>query len=305
MKMSRKQKPNAFFGIKIENFLKYDYRTRFWVFAVGVFFAIFFFIFFSQYFRPHLLKVSFYDVGQGDAIFIETPARYQILIDGGPGPKILEEISRDMPFYDRTIDIVIPTHPDADHIAGLIDVLERYQVSHILLPHRKNNTIVFKRFIEEVKGEGARVKEVIRSQNIQKIELPGKVSFEILNPIEGEIYKNDNDASVVSLVRYGSVEFLLLADIPKPKERELLPFFMPQGIEVVKIAHHGSKSSSDREFLRSTSPELCVIQVGENRYGHPTKEALSAMSQAGCKIWRTDRDGALTVYSDGERYWIQ
>ncbi|MBI3334907.1 MAG: MBL fold metallo-hydrolase [Candidatus Portnoybacteria bacterium] len=291
-------------NIKIINFLKYDHRTRLTLFSIAVFWVIFLLVFFSQYFRPYLLKVSFYNVGQGDGIFIETPERYQVLVDGGPGAKILEEIARDMPFYDRTIDLLIPTHPDSDHIAGLVDILERYKVKTILLPKIKSNTIVYKRLLNDIQKEGAILKEAVRTESVQKIELPGEVSFEILNPIKDEPYKSDNDSSMVTLFRYGNIEFLLLADVTSKKEKETLPL-LPKGIEVVKIAHHGSKYSSDPEFLRSISPKLCVIEVGENKYGHPSKEALSAMQSSGCKIWRTDRDGTLTVYSDGERYWIQ
>lgn len=293
------------FSVKIEKFLKYDYKTRLTLFAIAVFWVIFFLVFFSQYFRPQLLKVSFYDVGQGDAIFIETPARYQILIDGGPGPKVLEEIAKDMPFYDRTVDLLIATHFDADHISGLIDMLERYQVGAILLPRRRADTALSRKFLHEVKEEGTVIKEGIRSQNFQKIELPGEVEFEILNPLEEKKYKNDNDAGIVNLVRYGDIEFLLLADVGREVERSLSPL-LPQGIEVVKVAHHGSKSSSDEQFLSAISPELFVIQVGkDNRYGHPAKETLATLALVGAPLWRTDSRGTLTILSDGKRYWVK
>lgn len=290
--------------INIEKFLKYDYKTRLVLFSTCLFLLILGLVFLSQYLRPALLKVSFYDVGQGDAIFIETPERYQILIDGGPGPRVIEEIAKDMPFYDRTVDLLTATHFDADHISGLVDILERYQVLSILLPRRRADTAISQKFLREVKEEGAVVREGLRSQNFQKIELPGGVEFEILNPLEEKKYKNGNDAGIVNLIRYGDIEFLLLADVGREVERSL-SVLVPQGIEVVKVAHHGSKSSSDEQFLSAISPELCVIQVGENKYGHPSKEALESMSASGCKVWRTDRSGTLTIVSDGERYWVK
>lgn len=291
--------------IHIEKFLKYDSKTRAGIFSLGLFLAIFSLIFLSQYFRPAILKVSFYDVGQGDAIFIETPERYQVLIDGGPGAKVIGEIAKDMPFYDRTIDLVVATHFDADHIGGLIDVIERYTVKTILLPRRETDTALAKRFAHAVKNEGAMVKEGARFEKVQKIELPGGVEFEILNPVEGKSYTNDNDAGIVSLIRYGAIEFLLLADVGKKEERSLLSF-LPQGIEVVKVAHHGSKTSSDKEFLSRVSPRLFVIQAGkDNRYGHPTKETLETLALVGGSVWRTDTQGTLTILSDGKTYWLK
>ena len=157
----------------------------------------------------------------------------------------------------------------------------------------------------ELQKEGARVKEGIRFQNVQKIELPGEVEFEILNPIKGKIYTNDNDGGIVNLIRYGDIEFLLLADVGKKIERALLPL-LPQNIEVVKVAHHGSKSSSDRDFFAIVAPEVAVIQVGrDNRYGHPAPEALATITKFSSTIWRTDSQGTLTMLSDGENYWFE
>lgn len=291
------------FTINVPHFLKYDYRTRFALFLFVLFWGIFFLFFFSQYFRPHLLKVSFYNVGQGDAVFIETPERYQILMDGGPGPAVLEEIAKDMPFYDRTIDLVIPTHPDADHIAGLIDVFERYDVKTVALPYLRSDTLISKRLLRTVAGEHSNIKEAVHKE-FQKIELPGDVHFEIVNPRQSLRDKSENDASVVSLLSYGNITFLFLADIGAKKEREIIPL-LPQGIDVLKIAHHGAKSSLNSEFFRAVSPELSVIPVGENRYGHPSREVIAALESIGSRVWRTDRDGTLTILSDGKKYWVK
>jgi len=286
--------------IKFQNFIQYDKRTRQWIFCFIIFTAVFCLAAFGIYARPHLLKVSFYDIGQGDGIFIETPERYQILVDAGPGPKILEELAKDMPFYDNTIDVIIPTHPDSDHVAGLIDVLARYQVNGALLSSVSGNTIVYSRLLHDIRQEGSLVSTGARQ--IEPINLPGNVSLQILNPDPDEPQKTTNDASIVVLLRYGKITFLLLADVTTKREQEILPL-LPRHVDVIKIAHHGSKFSSGREFLHSLSPERCVSQVGENHYGHPSPQALKAIDDAGCRLWRTDRQGTLTIYSDGNTYW--
>lgn len=291
-------------SVKVKNFLAYDKKIRIALFSLGIFLLALSLFFLKEYFRPHLLKVSFYNVGQGDSIFIETPNRYQILVDGGRGYSVLEEIAADMPFYDRTIDVLIPTHPDSDHISGLVDVLERYEVKNILMPRISSDTLVYKRLWEEIAREGASVKEGVRQEGFQKIILPGKVILEILNPLQGERYENNNDSSIVSLFQYGSIEFLLLADISAKKEEKLTPL-IPKGIEVLKIAHHGAESSLNFRFLKEVSPQLSVISVGENAYGHPSKEVIKTLTLLGSRIWRTDRDGRLTILSDGKTYWIK
>lgn len=291
-------------SVKVKNFLAYDYKIRVTIFFLVVFSLVFSLFFLKEYFRPHLLKVSFYNVGQGDSIFIETPDRYQVLIDGGRGPKVLEEIANDMPFYDRTIDLVIPTHPDSDHVAGLVDILERYEVKNILIPRIQGNTVVFKRLLEGIEHEGAHVREAMRQEGFQKITLPGNVRFEILNPSQGETYENNNDSSTVSLFSYGLVDVLLLADVSAKKEEKLIPL-IPKGIEILKIAHHGAKSSLNFNFLKVVSSQLSVISVGENNYGHPSPEVLKTLEALGSKIWRTDEQGTLTILSDGKTYWVK
>lgn len=291
-------------SVKVKNFLAYDKRIRIAIFFVGIFFLVFSLFFFKEYFRPHLLKVSFYNVGQGDSIFIETPDRYQILVDGGRGHKVLEEIGNDMPFYDRTIDLIIPTHPDSDHISGLVDVLERYEVKNVLIPRIPSETLAYNRLLEDIGREGAAVRELVRQENIQKIILPGNVSMEILNPLQGERYENNNDSSAVTIFQYDSVGFFLLADVSAKKEEKLIPL-IPKGIEVLKVAHHGAQSSLNFNFLKAVSPQLSVISVGENNYGHPSPEVLKTLSALGSKIWRTDREGTLTIYSDGKTYWVK
>lgn len=287
-------------GINVKHFLRYDNRLR--LIIIGVFIGI---VALASsvvitFFRPPLLRITFYAVGQGDGIFIETPERVQILIDGGRDATMLRKITKDMPFYDRDIDLMIATHPDADHISGLIDILERYNVQAILLPRIKSDTVVYKRFLDAVIKEKALVKE---ARGIHTIALDKDTSFIILNPLPSLPYENDNDYGIVGVLRYGNFDTLFTADISSKEEERLLPF-LPEGIEVLKVAHHGSRFSSSFSFLKKVYPAISIIQVGKNNYGHPSPDVIERLASIGSRLWRTDIQGDLRISSDGKTYWI-
>lgn len=237
------------------------------------------------------LEVTFFDVGQGDAIFIETPSGHQILIDGGPGSAILEKLGNEMPFWDRTIDLVILTHPERDHYGGLLEVLKRYKVENILWTGILRDTAEYQEWQRLIERSN-----VLIAESGQQI-IAGEAVFKILFPFEslqGEEVKNTNNTSIVSKLICGSNSFLFVGDIYKKIERELIG----KGIDsdVLKIAHHGSKTSSAQEFIEAVSPNIAVIQVGkENSYGHPTKEVLDILEKHGINILRTDLNGDIKI----------
>jgi len=286
--------------LRSENFLRFHGKTRVALVAAGLFIAVFIGITLVTFFRPPLLRMSFYDIGQGDAFFLETPHHFQMLVDGGPGSGVLEKLAADMPFYDRTIDLVIATHPDSDHIAGLVDVLNRYHVNTILLPRVGKKSVLFDRFLEAIRKNGASVREGAGPQTIM---LDQGISFTVLNPRKGETYSQTNDFGIAGLLRYGKLNVVLTADITGEREEAMMPF-LPSPVDILKVAHHGSKYSSSLPFLRHILPHLAVISVGKNnRYGHPTPEALARLARVGAHIWRTDQGGDLRVFSDGKSYW--
>lgn len=290
--------------INVRHFFKYDSTTRRVLFIVVVSACLIGGIVLQGILRPRILKVSFYDIGQGDSIFIETPDRFQVLFDGGPGPAILERLSGDMPFYDRSLNLLVSTHPDADHISGLIDVLERYQVASVITSSVGTRTSAYERFTQELGYERTNIRQGMAFSDKDPILLGGGVALTILHPDAGTPTTNTNDSGIVSLVTYGKFNVLLLADVSKEVEKHILPWITNQ-VTVVKIAHHGSRFSSGKEFLSRIAPQICVIQVGKNTYGHPSLEALASITQAGCQLWRTDRQGTLTLYSDGNSYWVK
>lgn len=248
----------------------------------------------------NILEVVFFDVGQGDSIFIETPNKKQVLIDGGPDKMVLEKLEEVMPFYDRTIDLMILTHPDADHLTGLLSVLEYFKVNHILVSGFENNTAVYqewKKLIEE------RNIPVTLAQVGQRIVFPSGVEFDILWPDQSkmETISKANNASVVGRLIYNESEILLTGDIEKKIENLL----SNQDLEsdVLKIPHHGSKSSTGYSFLKAIRPKISVISVGENnRYGHPHQEVLERLNNTA--IYRTDRNGDIKIFTAGNFFDI-
>jgi len=253
--------------------------------------------------KPQLLEVIFLDIGQGDAIFIETPQQHQILIDGGPSSKILEKLGKNLPFWDRTIDLVILTHPEKDHLSGLIEVLKRYKIENILWTGIKRDTPEYNEWLKLIKKEGAKIFIAKAGQKI----VAQKSIFQILNPsenLEGETIKNSNDTSIVIKLVFGENSFLFTGDISKSVEKKFLNEKVDIDSDVLKVGHHGSKTSSSEDFLAVVSPIISVISSGKNNsYGHPHQEVLDTLGRYG-RILRTDLDGDIKIISNGENYAI-
>ena len=246
------------------------------------------------------LELYFLDVGQGDSQLINMPGDVQILIDGGKGPKILNELARALKPADRYMDLVIATHPDFDHFGGLIDVLKTYDVGLVITNGRKGVAAAYQDF-----------EKVIKERNIKEINLKegDKIKYEdvvieILSPKKSDISaKESNDSGIVLMLNQGGLRALYTADIGFDKEKELLRKY-DLSAQILKVAHHGSKYATSREFLKEVSPKVSVIGVGKNNYGHPTNELLSRLGAAASKIFRTDKNGAVKILFDGEKLRI-
>ncbi len=194
--------------------------------------------------KSQLLEVNFFDVGQGDAIFIEI-GDYQILIDGGPSSIILEKLGQEMDFWDRTIDLIILTHPEHDHIAGLIEVLKRYNVESILWTGTLRDTAEYREWIRLIENEDSNVKIAEAGQKI----ITPNLFFEILHPsesLEGQNIKNTNNASIIVHLIFNNNSFLFTGDVYKSIEKKLVEQGGYIDSDVLKIAHHGSKTSTSK-----------------------------------------------------------
>ena len=225
------------------------------------------------------------------------------MVDGGPDKKILEKLNRIMPFYDRTIDLFILTHPDADHITGLISALEYYNVKNILFSGVEKDTAVYKEWRELIKEKGVPLK---LAQAGQKIFLDQDIFLEIIWPDQSLIssYSDPaNNASVVTKLVYKEAEFLLTGDIEKKVENLLINNDLNLESDILKVPHHGSKTSSSFNFVKAVNPFLSIISVGrDNKHNHPNKEVLSALNSS--VIYRTDKNGDIEVLTNGELFDI-
>jgi len=254
------------------------------------------------------LHISFLDVGQGDAILIQQ-GNQQVLVDGGPSPQAISlELSRKMPFWDRTIELVILTHPSADHVTGLIEVLNRYQVERVCYPDLAFSSATYDEWLRLLEAKNV---ETSLARAGQRIDLGDGVIIEVLNPQQpplSDTYSDvDNNGAVLRLSR-GEISFLLTADMMWEGELELIYNRANLRSTVLKTGHHGSMTSTTSEFLAVVDPELAVISVGaDNKFGHPVGEVLSRLeARVGPEnIYRTDEDGTVEFITDGERLWIK
>lgn len=245
------------------------------------------------------IEVTFFNIGQGDSIFIETNDGYQILIDGGPDSTVLEKLAKEMPFYDRTLDLIILTHPEHDHMAGLIEVLKRYKVENILWTGVIRDTTEYKEWQRLIKEEGA---EIFIAKYGLKIKLRDNY-IDILYPfesLEAREIENSNDTSIIARLVFDANSFLFTGDAGIDVEDKLIEGNIYLDSDVLKVGHHGSKYSTGEVFLEAVSPELAVIQVGKNSYGHPTEEVLARLEKFAIKVLRTDLDGDIKIFSDGK-----
>lgn len=262
------------------------------------------FVWFVLLHNKNELVVAFLDVGQGDSILIQAPNGNQILIDGGPDKKVLREIGKVMPFYDRSIDVVIATHPDKDHIGGLPDVFKRYDIKTFIEPGVEHDTGTYESLLKAIETEKS--KHIIAKQKMT-ISLGGGIVLQVLFPNTNASGLESNTASIVARLVYGESEFMLTGDSPKSIENYLVSTYGTQlQSDVLKAGHHGSKTSSSESFVASVDPQYVVISAGEdNRYGHPHKEVMELLSKFSINIFETSKTGTIIFETDGENIKIK
>ena len=271
------------------------------LYFIGILFAANFFIWYAVSAEERgILTVAFLDVGQGDAIFIESPTGKQILLDGGPDGSVLSRIGALLPFYDRSIDMLIVSNPDKDHFAGFIDVLKNYQVGNIMEPGTIPNTEIYKIFKEFVREEGATSVLARRGMNI---DLGGGAYLQILFPDRDVSGLSTNDGSIIAKLVYGGTSFLLPGDTTQNIEKYLIGLDGSNlDVDVLKLAHHGSKTSSSEALLAVTTPDYAIISAGlHNKYGHPHKEVIERLAKYNIPTLGTYEDGTIIFESDGEQ----
>jgi competence protein ComEC len=290
-------------------------RLKIFLFGIVLATALLGLCLFLFFYHPQkLLEVDFLNVGQGDAELIKTPYGQNILIDGGPDNKVLAELGRNLPMWDRKIDLVINTHPHDDHVSGLIDVLKKYQVAKILMTAAPGNAPPFEEFL---KVRAAKKTPVIVSSGKEKITLGPDLILEILSPDKKDLGADLNEDSIVvklifrrspaRLGDYGGTKtFLFTGDAGDKTEARMLLEKTDVKADVLKVGHHGSETSSSLDFLRAVAPEFAIIECGvNNQFGFPKADTLWRLTKVGAKIFRTDLNGTVKIKTDGQTLWIK
>lgn len=236
-------------------------------------------------------EMYFLNVGQGDSQLIELPGGVQFLIDGGPDRSVIFELAEVLPATDRYIDVVFVTHPQLDHFGGLVDVLERYRVGAVIATGRDSEDEAWRDFVEVIKRKKVPIVlvgagDVIRyKDSLVSVLAPND---ELLSSPEV------NESSLVLKLQSGSVKALFTGDIGFEAENYIANAY-DVDVDVLKVGHHGSKFSSGLEFLEEVTPVISVIQVGKNRFGHPTEAAIQRLIKVNSSVYRNDRDGTVRL----------
>ena len=257
---------------------------------------------FYQEFKNSRKELTFamLDIGQGDALFIESPTGTQILVDGGPPRKILSQLSRVMSPFDRTIDSIIITNPDQDHIGGVLDVLKVYKVDKIFEPGTYNDSKIYQNLKAEIKNKN--IPNILVKAGM-KLDIGGGAFIDILFPDRDVSLWDSNDGSVVAKITYGETSVMLTGDATSETEKIILGEYPKTALTstVLKVGHHGSRTSTSASFVQAVAPTYALISNGkDNTYGHPHQDTLDTLTSFGAKIFRTDLLGTIIMKSDGE-----
>ena len=249
------------------------------------------------------LHIIFFNVGQGDATLIVTPSGRQVLIDGGQVPTQLnDQLGDHLPFYDRHLDIVVATHPDADHVTGLVGVFERYRVDWLITDGSEvGETAVYDAVLEAATDSGATVKAAVVGE---QIDMGDGIVLQMLHPGERRDADNRNENSVAMRLTYGDFAYLFTGDGEIMAERAMLQSGLELTAVVFKAGHHGSRTSSSLNFLQAVQPRYLIVSAGaDNRFGHPHPEVLERAEQMGTAVLRTDQLGTIKLTTDGQQLW--
>jgi competence protein ComEC len=295
-------------GFRMKNFWKYIFSVL-TLAMVAVWMAVFV----SPDKNLHLIAC---DVGQGDAI-LAVYGTTQILVDGGSNNKVLACLERYMPFWDRKIEIVLLSHPQLDHFGGLSEVFRRFQVQYFVATSLDSSSQSYQALKTMVGGTNTEVVfpttgMVIGTNSLYLDIVWPSDSFLLAEGASSDSKvlgaftskRDPNEFSIVANLRLGKFDALLTGDIGPKTIEEIIKTGKIHDVEYIKIPHHGSKNGLNQELLDASLPEIAVISVGKNSYGHPNKETLELLEKAEILIKRTDIDGDIEVISDGRDWWL-
>lgn len=250
------------------------------------------------------LHVYFFDVGQGDAILIRK-GTFQILVDGGPDETVLDHLGRTLPPWDRTIELVVLTHPHADHVTGLLEVLRRYEIGEVWGTGVIHPTQVYVSFLTEIRNRQIPYRAV-KAGDSHAIE---DIKITILYPLQslvGARLDNANASSIVVKVVAGKFSALLTGDLEEEGQQTLVENDTDLAATVLKIPHQGSRDADLPQFLQRAAPPIAILSVGKkNQYGHPHADVIQRYEKMGITVLRTDRDGTIHLSVTDNILWIK
>lgn len=252
------------------------------------------------------LKISFLDVGQGDAILFQTPTGGNILVDGGRDTKVLNELGEELPDTSKNIDLVIATHDDSDHITGLVSVLQKYNVKVLLYSLPNSVTPISKELMQVAKEKNIKVVQIVKPMIVKTDDgLIIKILFPVSNMDSGPQKAVSNEASVVTQFIFEKTKFLLTGDLPQSGELFLIQKYGDSlQSDILKLGHHGSDTSSNPQFLQNVKPAITIVSAGKNNsYGMPHRSVLDLLQKFNIKVLRTDELGTIDFYSNGLNIW--
>ncbi len=245
--------------------------------------------------KEHLLSIHIIDVGQGDSILIQTPNKNNILVDGGheDSALIISKFLKNKKV--KNLDFIIATHPDTDHIGSLDYIINKFDVSNVYIPNKETSSDAYYNLIQSCNEKDINPKYLTKGDILN---LEPNIKITVLNP--SYTHTDNNSNSIVFKLDYLNKSFLFTGDCTYENELEIINNFNLKEIDFLKVAHHGSKNSSSEEFLQEISPDVATISCGyNNKYGHPHKDTLHRLAKNNTKVYRTDKQGHITFYSDG------
>ncbi|MBH7281823.1 MBL fold metallo-hydrolase [Clostridioides difficile] len=246
--------------------------------------------------KKSLLSIHMIDVGQGDSILVQTPTNKNILIDGGDEDSENIIISYLRQKRIKTIDIIIATHPDSDHIGSLDNIIKKFNVNSIYMPEQSTDSEAYQNLINSCTDKNLSIQHLYKND---VLNIDNNINIYVLSP--SYIQEESNLNSIVFKLTFNDNSFLFMGDAEEENEKEILHSFKLNNINFIKIGHHGSNSSSSLEFIKKISPDIAAISCGyKNQYGHPHREVINNLKQNHVSIYRTDRIGDIVFYSDGE-----
>lgn len=253
------------------------------------------------------LEVVFLNIGQGNSTFIKSPTGNKIIIDGGPGNNLSNKISSVMPWYDRSVDLIIVSHPDKDHYEGFISFLDKYSTESFMESGMVDTSEEFSSLRNKIFSK--KIPDILARRG-EIIDIGGGAYIEIIFPDRNVSGMDTNNGGIVARVVYGDTSFIIQGDLPKQMEDYLITLSSDKKMslksDVIEVGHHGAKTSSSEEYLKIVAPKYAVISVGkENKYGHPSPETLETLEKLGIKYLRTDKQGTIVFKSDGQNLEVR